>query len=1801
MSLKYTIESGQNNEKKSENGLEEEKSFTSVRPMWPRNSLTNDEFRRLIQEEIEMPKKLIVVKTLKQQTDSNLTKIQPGENLNTGEDYENIDAVKPGDRKMQSYIQIRIKSSLEKADDLADGWPLLETRKAILRISQAFSELCRIITKSKVFQVVVILVILFNTVVLATEDPKINVLPSPYLEMELFFVFFYTVEFTMLVSANGVIFPEGSYFRDGWNLLDFTILVTAWLSAFAGSGFRLSSLRSLRILRPLRSISSIRGMKAIFLSLMNSIKPLISALMILFFFILIFAIGAVQLWMGTLKYDCIEINTGKFDPSSIVCGVYKCAEGFECAYTGSNPNYGTTNTDNILISLVTTFQIITLEGWSTNMIYNMTSFSYFSVLYYIPLIFMAAYLILNLTLAIITASFQDIINEIPDNDQNEIENVSDILFREIYKNTTLVSDKEKLGTEEMNFQKKELLTENGDKKCNITEECIKINHAEDIIEESYKSESGDFYNDENFNFNNLIERNSLASKVVNRRRSIALGIYSHEKSADPKRDSLLELDGSDKSDILRVEKAETNQIVTGIQPEPDRHRRSSIDYSKLKKVVTIKHRTLASLRRNPSNIKRSTLEIVEKYELDSNSMIDVIPLADKSYHEDVMTFRYRDPRLNNPRLDFHQVKLQELKEKFPEFRSKFSLFFWLGLRFKEQNAFKLVSFSVKDFINDRLSMSTEGDWSGFDVTKKVNKKNQEFLQKSSIISFRLWSNGFIGKWERVKYPLKVFINSRYVSYLIMGAVLVNTGALSYDHYGITPNETNLLDQMNTFFTYFFFVALVLNIIGNGIKLFIRDFMNYIDTVVVALSMIELFLITASGGAVNAFRAIRIFRIFRVVRVVRIFRYMNSLSRIIGALGHSVSNLLYLFLILMLFQLIFTLLGMQVFGGAFDFSQGLPYGNYDTFHWAFVTTFQILSTENWNDELTSSLRSNAGPASCLLLIVWLILGNYILLNLFLAILLDGFSQENSDGQLINGTIKINTKLQKRLKDLDEVDDSDSESPEKDRIQRIFSTYEKLDCESSFFIFSKTNPLRVACFKIHQSQYFDHFMLFIIFLSAVKLTWETYILNYPSTSSEVILSTDFDIFFTICFFLEVVLKSISVGFVLDSNTYLRDSWNILDFLIAIISLIDISVSTVHIPVIKVFRVVRALRPLKLIKHNVSLKIVVTALFESITAIFNVMLIILIVWLMFAILGVSLLAGKMYNCSDPNITTLVECTQQGFAWTSVNSNFDNVYRAFVVLFIIMSQESWPNRMLEGCNSVGVGIAQVHNGNQYVAYYYIIYLVISNFFLLNLFTVVVFDKFNEAKKNESSIAALLLTKDQLTWTEVQQLILKAKPGIEAVRVPKNRIRLFMYNLSKHQQFQNSVMCVIVINMIVMAMPYDGASATYLAALDYINIACTVVFITEAMIKITGLGKTYFGSSWNQFDFFIVVTSIADIVITYALATSIPLLRQGPQLLRVLRILRVSRLFRLIKSLETLRNLLTILRYALPAILNVMGLIMLFFFIYAILGSFLFYTVNNGVEINQFYNFFNFSNSMLILWRISTGEDYPILMWDCVTQTGSFASVLYFCSFVAFINWVMIDLFIAIILQYYEEFSSNPDNSIGLFNKDIKVFKRWWFTYNTESFNWKIGKDGLKEIVLNVAKEFELINNDSALGLIKFIGSMNIEMDNEGFFYFNDILFALLKKKYTRKLEKRGKHSAKILRIEEARTKRALAHIRESYRGKSEKQELGQNLFINTILLKGIFRSWKTFTLRPKHSPRSITPQFSDIEDPGQNSLVES
>lgn len=121
----------------------------------------------------------------------------------------------------------------------------------------------------------------------------------------------------------------------------------------------------------------------------------------------------------------------------------------------------------------------------------------------------------------------------------------------------------------------------------------------------------------------------------------------------------------------------------------------------------------------------------------------------------------------------------------------------------------------------------------------------------------------------------------------------------------------------------------------------------------------------------------------------------------------------------------------------------------------------------------------------------------------------------------------------------------------------------------------------------------------------------------------------------------------------------------------------------PVIKVLRLLRTLRPLRFISHNRPMRIVVKALFESFAAIMNVVLVLAIVWLIFAIIGVSLFSGKFHSCEMPELDSKKTCEEYGYEWKASDANFDNVLEAMMTLFIVSSLEGWPDIMYKAVDA--------------------------------------------------------------------------------------------------------------------------------------------------------------------------------------------------------------------------------------------------------------------------------------------------------------------------------------------------------------------------------------------------------------------------------------------------------------------------------------------------------------------------------------
>jgi len=88
-------------------------------------------------------------------------------------------------------------------------------------------------------------------------------------------------------------------------------------------------------------------------------------------------------------------------------------------------------------------------------------------------------------------------------------------------------------------------------------------------------------------------------------------------------------------------------------------------------------------------------------------------------------------------------------------------------------------------------------------------------------------------------------------------------------------------------------------------------------------------------------------------------------------------------------------------------------------------------------------------------------------------------------------------------------------------------------------------------------------------------------------------------------------------------------------------------------------------------------------------------------------------------------------------------------------------------------------------------------------------------------------------------------------------RVQLLFYNLSRNQKFDIFIMIFIMLNMITMAIEFEGMSAAYEKGLEYVNMTFLTIFTLECIIKVLGLRLYYFKEPWNVFDFVVVVISL--------------------------------------------------------------------------------------------------------------------------------------------------------------------------------------------------------------------------------------------------------------------------------------------------------------------------------------------------------
>ncbi len=227
------------------------------------------------------------------------------------------------------------------------------------------------------------------------------------------------------------------------------------------------------------------------------------------------------------------------------------------------------------------------------------------------------------------------------------------------------------------------------------------------------------------------------------------------------------------------------------------------------------------------------------------------------------------------------------------------------------------------------------------------------------------------------------------------------------------------------------------------------------------------------------------------------------------------------------------------------------------------------------------------------------------------------------------------------------------------------------------------------------------------------------------------------------------------------------------------------------------------------------------------------------------------------------------------------------------------------------------------------------------------------------------------------------------------------MQGLIESARFSNFIMVVIVINALSIGLEtypaISGQYGTILSALDGIAIS---IFVVEIVLKLIVYRGGFFRRGWNIFDFVIV---------------SAALLPLGGDT-SILRALRILRAFRLISAVPKMRRVVQSLLSAVPAMGTVILFLILIFYVAAVLTTKLF-----GAEFPQWFG--SIGQSLYSLFQIMTLESWSMGIVRPVMEVYPYAWA-FFVPFVLVSSFVVLNLFIAIIVNGMHEEQDEEDNA---------------------------------------------------------------------------------------------------------------------------------------------------------------------------------
>ncbi|CAM4714543.1 unnamed protein product [Leuciscus chuanchicus] len=635
-------------------------------------------------------------------------------------------------------------------------------------------------------------------------------------------------------------------------------------------------------------------------------------------------------------------------------------------------------------------------------------------------------------------------------------------------------------------------------------------------------------------------------------------------------------------------------------------------------------------------------------------------------------------------------------------------------------------------------------------------------------------------------------------------------------------------------------------------------------------------------------------------------------------------------------------------------------------------------------------------------------------------------------------------------------------------------------SSFFILGKKNCLRVACHNLIHHHYFTNIILVFIILSSFSLAAEDPIKTHSVRNVMTVY-----------------------GAFLHQGSFCRNAFNLLDLLVVSVSLISFFLH------------------------------VIQCVFVAIRTIGNILIVTTLLQFMFACIGVQLFKGRFYRCTDEAKHTPEECKGtfvvfkdgdmnhpmvRERVWENNDFNFDNVLMGMLALFTVSTFEGWPQLLYKAIDANAENRGPIYNYRVEISFFFVIYIIIIAFFMMNIFVGFVIITFRE--QGEAEFKNCELNKNQ---RQCVYYALKAQPI--KIYIPKNPSQLKFWKVINSSQFEYIMFVLILLNTLALAVQHYEQSKLFNSVMDILNMIFTLLFTIEMIIKLLALRPYhYFIDAWNSFDALIVVGSLVDIMIAeFSGGGGHGEGKDGESAkvsITFFRLFRVMRLVKLLSKGEGIRTLLWTFLKSLQALPYVGLLIAMIFFIYGVIGMQTFgkIAIDDSTELSRNNNFQTFFMAVLLLFRCATGEQWQQIMLAALPgrrcdpdsdiepgeeySCGSNLAYLYFISFFALCAFLIINLFIAVIMDNFE-YLTRDWTVLGTHHLD--EFKRVWSDYDPEA----TGR--IKH--LDVVTVLRRIQPPLGFGKLcphrvacRRLVAMNVPLYPDGTVSFNATLFALVR-----------------------------------------------------------------------------------------------